>query len=114
MVKAGDVVKVRVKDVDVARKRIALTMKSGAIDTGASNSGKASNDKRQHGKEITPRHVVPIARASRIRRGISNGSGAATCSEEVRSIRPIQRVERQRCQCEWATFLFDATVKRTV
>jgi protein Tex len=33
VVKAGDVVKVRVKDVDVARKRIALTMKSGAIDT---------------------------------------------------------------------------------
>ena len=30
VVKAGDVVKVRVKDVDVARKRIALTMKSGA------------------------------------------------------------------------------------
>ena len=33
VVKAGDVVKVRVKEVDVARKRIALTMKSGAIDT---------------------------------------------------------------------------------
>lgn len=33
VVKAGDVVKVRVKDVDEARKRIALTMKSGAIDT---------------------------------------------------------------------------------
>jgi uncharacterized protein len=32
VVKAGDVVKVRVKDVDVGRKRIALTMKSGAID----------------------------------------------------------------------------------
>ena len=32
VVKAGDVVKVRVKEVDVARKRIALTMKSGAID----------------------------------------------------------------------------------
>jgi uncharacterized protein len=32
VVKAGDVVKVRVKDVDVERKRIALTMKSGAID----------------------------------------------------------------------------------
>ena len=27
MVKAGDIVKVRVKDVDVERKRIALTMK---------------------------------------------------------------------------------------
>lgn len=35
VVKAGDVVKVRVKEVDVARKRIALTMKSGAIDIGA-------------------------------------------------------------------------------
>jgi uncharacterized protein len=36
VVKAGDVVKVRVKEVDVARKRIALTMKSGAIDRQAS------------------------------------------------------------------------------
>jgi uncharacterized protein len=35
VVKAGDVVKVRVKEVDVARKRIALTMKSGAIDRSA-------------------------------------------------------------------------------
>jgi uncharacterized protein len=33
VVKAGDVVKVRVKEVDVDRKRIALTMKSGAIET---------------------------------------------------------------------------------
>jgi protein Tex len=32
VVKAGDVVKVRVKEVDVARKRIALTMKSGPIE----------------------------------------------------------------------------------
>jgi protein Tex len=55
VVKAGDVVQVRIKDVDVDRKRIALTMRSGVIDTGASNSGKASNDKRQHGKEITSR-----------------------------------------------------------
>jgi uncharacterized protein len=35
IVKAGDIVKVRVKDVDVPRKRIALTMKSGAIDRSA-------------------------------------------------------------------------------
>ncbi len=34
VVKAGDVVKVRVKEVDVARKRIALTMKSGALQSG--------------------------------------------------------------------------------
>lgn len=32
VVKAGDVVKVRVKEVDAPRKRIALTMRSGAID----------------------------------------------------------------------------------
>ena len=39
VVKAGDVVKVRVKEVDVARKRIALTMKSGAIDMSAGHQG---------------------------------------------------------------------------
>jgi uncharacterized protein len=36
VVKAGDVVKVRVKEVDVQRKRIGLTMRSGAIDRTAS------------------------------------------------------------------------------
>ena len=35
VVKAGDIVEVRVVEVDVARKRIALTMKSGAIDARA-------------------------------------------------------------------------------
>jgi uncharacterized protein len=49
VVKAGDVVKVRVKDVDVARKRIALTMKSGAIDrsgdAGARTSGPGSTQR---------------------------------------------------------------------
>ncbi len=34
IVKAGDVVKVRVQDVDVDRKRIGLTMKSGTVDAG--------------------------------------------------------------------------------
>jgi uncharacterized protein len=33
VVKAGDIVKVRVKEVDAARKRIALTMKSSTIDS---------------------------------------------------------------------------------
>jgi uncharacterized protein len=42
VVKAGDVVKVRVKDVDVARKRIALTMKSGAIDRSGDAGSRAS------------------------------------------------------------------------
>ncbi len=43
VVKAGDVVKVRVKEVDAARKRIALTMKSGAIDTRGSGPAQRSS-----------------------------------------------------------------------
>ena len=39
VVKAGDVVKVRVKEVYLDRKRVALTMKSGAIDTRDQNRG---------------------------------------------------------------------------
>jgi uncharacterized protein len=35
VVKAGDVVKVRVKEVDAPRKRIGLTMRSGAVAPGA-------------------------------------------------------------------------------
>jgi uncharacterized protein len=38
VVKAGDVVKVRVKDVDAARKRIALSMKSGTPDRAAAGA----------------------------------------------------------------------------
>ena len=46
VVKAGDVIKVRVKDVDVARKRIALTMKSGAVDRPADNARPATLGRR--------------------------------------------------------------------
>jgi len=46
VVKAGDVVRVRVKDVDVGRKRIALTMKSGAIDTRAAGAGANAGSSR--------------------------------------------------------------------
>jgi protein Tex len=50
VVKAGDVVKVRVKEVDVGRKRIALTMRSGAIDrtapAGSRPSGQGSSGPR--------------------------------------------------------------------
>ena len=38
VVKAGDIVKVRVVEVDVARKRIALTMKSGEVQKGVKPS----------------------------------------------------------------------------
>jgi uncharacterized protein len=43
IVKAGDVVKVRVKEVDIERKRIALTMKSGALDRSTGSNARASN-----------------------------------------------------------------------
>ena len=42
VVKAGDVVKVRVKEVDVARKRISLTMRSGPIDRQSAGATGAS------------------------------------------------------------------------
>ncbi len=42
VVKAGDIVKVRVKEVDAARKRVALTMKSGAIEARGSRPAGAS------------------------------------------------------------------------
>jgi protein Tex len=59
VVKAGDVVKVRVKDVDVARKRIGLTMRSGAIDgTTASGNGRPS------GQRFGPRISAPVPKAS--------------------------------------------------
>jgi len=45
VVKAGDVVRVRVKEVDVARKRIALTMKSGVIETGTDHAGRGTGAK---------------------------------------------------------------------
>jgi protein Tex len=59
VVKAGDVVKVRVKDVDVARKRIALTMKSGAIDRSAGGSPRPSSP-----PSAGPRAAAPPPRAS--------------------------------------------------
>ncbi len=49
VVKAGDIVAVRVKDVDVARKRIALTMRSGAIERSGQAGALASGGGRAGG-----------------------------------------------------------------
>src|SRR5262245_26260385 len=54
VVKAGDVVKVRVKEVDVARKRISLTMRSGAIDRNAAPSGRSSGQHSSGPRTSTP------------------------------------------------------------
>jgi uncharacterized protein len=59
VVKAGDVVKVRVKEVDVARKRISLTMRSGPVDrTAAAGSG------RPAGQASGSRSSAPPPKAS--------------------------------------------------
>jgi uncharacterized protein len=68
VVKAGDVVKLRVKDVDVARKRIALTMKSGAIDTRGASAGSArpaqsSPSARGPATATPPRNAPPAESA---------------------------------------------------
>ena len=52
VVKAGDVVRVRVKEVDVGRKRIALSMKSGGGD---------SHAPRTEQRPAAPRASAPIA-----------------------------------------------------
>ncbi len=54
VVKAGDVVEVRVKDVDAARKRIALTMRSGTMEKGAP-AGVASRDRPSAGGRFESR-----------------------------------------------------------
>jgi protein Tex len=54
VVKAGDVVKVRVKEVDVARKRIGLTMKSGAIDRTARGRERPSSGSAGQRSSVPP------------------------------------------------------------
>ena len=51
VVNAGDVVRVRVKDVDLDRKRIALTMKNVALEGGTPSASKASMAFRLQGRE---------------------------------------------------------------
>jgi len=54
VVKAGDVVSVRVKEIDVARKRIALTMKSGEVERMP-----VGNARRSGPPWATPRKAPP-------------------------------------------------------
>lgn len=63
VVKAGDVVKVRVKDVDVVRKRIALTMKSGAIGRSAPNDLRSSSPPHR-ARNGAPQQKAPEAESA--------------------------------------------------
>jgi len=71
VVKAGDVIKVRVKDVDLAKKRIALTMKSGSIERTAGGFGSSPPSARSGGATPprTPADAAPeSALAAALRR----------------------------------------------
>ncbi len=65
IVKAGDVVKVRVKEIDAERKRIALTMKSGVIEN--SGAGRSSDNTRSPPLSRTAQTAsAPPAKASSV------------------------------------------------
>jgi protein Tex len=59
VVKAGDVVKVRVKEVDVGRKRIGLTMRSGAVDRSSAGNGRPSAPASGPRPSTPPKASVP-------------------------------------------------------
>lgn len=62
VVKVGDVVKVRVKDVDVERKRVALTMRSGPLEKGQGAS--ASQPGARPANQSGSRNFVPPPKKS--------------------------------------------------
>jgi uncharacterized protein len=63
IVKAGDVVQVRVKDVDVPRKRIALTMRSGAIERSAADGMDRGGAGRSEARAPSARSQSPSAQS---------------------------------------------------
>jgi protein Tex len=78
VVKAGDVVKVRVRSVDVARKRIGLTMKSGAIVPAASAA------------------TLAKAKGSAKPKGSAPAGASARAPEESAFAAALRRAQRQK------------------
>ncbi|MFA5956394.1 Tex family protein [Hyphomicrobium sp.] len=73
IVKAGDVVKVRVKDVDVERKRIALTMKSGAIESQTTRHERSPDVRHSNTTVSNAKPGVESALAAALRRAREAG-----------------------------------------
>jgi uncharacterized protein len=84
VVKAGDVVKVRVKEVDAPRKRIALTMRSGAIQAGAPKPQGQGNDRprQQNFSASPPRPSSPQAKSAPAAAGESAFAAALRKAQE--------------------------------
>ena len=64
IVKAGDVVKVRVKDIDVPRKRISLSMKSGSQSDRSRADEKSSREPRSQSQQPSGGKNRPVSQAS--------------------------------------------------
>ncbi len=76
VVRAGEVVRVRVKDVDVERKRIALTMRSGAIETQSAARGPEPKVSRSNAPvSASKTSVEESALAAAFRRAREPGKG---------------------------------------
>lgn len=91
VVKAGDVVKVRVKEVDAERKRIALTMKSGAI---AASSANRTGDTRS-GSRQEVRHGQGGGRGSASGHGGGHGGARAEPQGESALAAALRRAREQ-------------------
>ena len=76
VVKTGDIVKVQVVEVDVARKRIALTMKIGAAPAGARGGDRAGDNRYQGPARGERQHGSPQGS----RQDTSLGAGSAMAS----------------------------------
>jgi uncharacterized protein len=81
VVKAGDIVKVRVVEVDAARKRIALTMRSGEIATKAAGASTGTAGQRSSGAGSAPGRMSaappPAGRPGSSGAGVENAFAAA-------------------------------------
>src|SRR5690606_36939015 len=86
-VRAGQVVKVTVLEVDVERKRIALSMKSGAQpEAGAKNAGAAPGGDRRPGRE--GRRARPGGNGGRGGGGGGSSHGGGRSREDGRRREP--------------------------
>ena len=99
VVKAGDVVKVRVKEVDVARKRIALTMKSGAIDRVARGARDRRARLRRARRRSAPAPGTRAAGRERARRRPAPRPGAQVASSRAGAA-PAARRRNDDANCE--------------
>ena len=61
MVKTGDIVKVKVLEVDVARQRISLSMKTDASPTAAKSDHNQSHSRNDHRPKNTSNYNAPVA-----------------------------------------------------